>query len=184
MLSQLLIRNSVSKDSSALKLLYASAFPDEELIPLVKELLADPDKAMSLSATAGEQVVGHAVFSYCLMPESDRQAALLGPLAVDPGWHRKGIGGALVRAGFKRLLQSGVGIVFVLGDPAYYSRFGFKPESCVEPPFGLPKEIRNSALWEKWQLAWQSRTLLGAAVTDRGRLMVPEPWQRPELWAP
>ena len=64
---------------------------------------------------------------------------------------------------------------FVLGDPAYYGRFGFTPETHVEPPFPLPAE---------WGGAWQSQYLDGSRVPCPGKLDVPPQWLQPALWAP
>jgi putative acetyltransferase len=100
--------------------------------------------------------------------------ALLGPLAVAPGWQRRGIGTALVRDGLRRLREIGATQVLVLGDPAYYGRFGFRPESGVIPPGPVPPQ---------WREAWQSLAL-GDGAVGRGRLDVPPPWRRPELWTP
>ena len=49
----------------------------------------------------------------------------LAPLAVLPAAQRQGVGSALVREGLARCRAAGYAIVVVLGDPAYYSRFGF-----------------------------------------------------------
>jgi len=184
MLNDRLIRNSSSNDFPALELLYTQAFPEEDLIPLVKELLSDSDVAMSLVATIQEKVVAHAVFTMCNIPGISCKAALLGPLAVDPSCHRQGIGSAIVHEGLERLARIKVAVVFVLGDPAYYSRFGFKPDSFIEPPYSLPEELRESEVWQRWKDAWQSKYLAGAPATRKGTLSVPSQWQHPELWAP
>ncbi len=60
----------------------------------------------------------------------------LAPVAVLPARQRQGIARALIGAGHLRLKTLGEKIVFVLGDPDYYKRFGFsheiaKPFACV-----------------------------------------------------
>ena len=96
--------------------------------------------AISLVGTIDLQIAGHAIFTKCGVVGSGVKAALLGPLAVTPVWQRRGIGSAIVRAGLKRLEDADVNLVCVLGDPAYYGRLGFVPETLVEPPFRLPTE--------------------------------------------
>lgn len=65
--------------------------------------------------------------------------------------------------------------VFVLGDPAYYGRFGFAPERGVAPPYPMPEE---------WADAWQSVGLDGTDSPRRGTLNVPSVWRRESLWGP
>jgi len=50
----------------------------------------------------------------------------LSPLGVVPNMQRQGIGSELVEAGLEACLSQGVDLVFVLGSPAYYGRFGFE----------------------------------------------------------
>lgn len=52
---------------------------------------------------------------------------MLSPLAVAPELHKRGIGSALVRHGLETLAERGVPLVFLEGDPSYYSRLGFSP---------------------------------------------------------
>jgi putative acetyltransferase len=57
----------------------------------------------------------------------------LGPMAVVPSRQRRGIGTALVRAGLEACADRDEPVVFVLGHPGFYTRFGFRPA----PPLGL-----------------------------------------------
>lgn len=67
------------------------------------------------------------------------EALLLGPLAVDSAEEGKGIGGALMRAAIAEAHQRGHGAILLVGDAAYYERFGFfanKAQHLVMPgPF-------------------------------------------------
>lgn len=175
MTSNLDIRASGDSDGPAIQSLYPQAFPDEDLLPLVKDLLRDADIAISLVATIDARVVGHVILTKCGVVGSGVTAALLGPLAVAPAQQRRGIGSALVRAGLKRLKDEGVDLVCVLGDPDYYGRLGFAREMHVEPPFPLPAE---------WNNAWQSQYLSDATIPCAGQLTVPPQWRKPALWAP
>jgi putative acetyltransferase len=49
----------------------------------------------------------------------------LGPVSVEPAMQRRGIGRALIRDGLERLRSAGAEGCVLLGDPAYYRRFGF-----------------------------------------------------------
>ena len=169
------IRESKRDDLGAIESLYPDAFPDEDLLPLVRDLLSDAAIAMSLVGTIDAQIVGHAIFTKCRVGGNRVNAALLGPLAVAPAWQRQGIGSAIVYAGLQRLEEAGVRRVYVLGDPAYYRRLGFLPECLVEPPFSLPAEYDG---------AWQSRSLGETAIPITGKLSVPPQWLRRALWVP
>ena len=50
---------------------------------------------------------------------------LLPPVSVIPARQRSGIGSALIKAAIDRARNESWGAIFVLGDRAYYDRFGF-----------------------------------------------------------
>jgi len=160
---------------TAIESLYPEVFPDEDLLPLVRSLLNDAVVALSLVGTIGTRIVGNAIFTKCGVFGNRANAALLGPLAVASAWQRQGIGSSIVGAGLRRLKDEDVNRVYVLGDPAYYGRLGFLPETLVEPPFPLPAE---------WDGAWQSIDLGQTATSCAGKLSVPSQWLQPALWAP
>jgi len=169
------IRESLPSDLASIEKLYPDAFPDEDLLPLVRQLLQEAPIILSLVGIIDTSLVGHVIFTTCgVTPGTDR-VALLGPLAVARAWQRQGIGSAIVRAGLQRLKSSGVTQVYVLGDPAYYGRLGFVPEAGVAPPYPLPAE---------WRGAWQTISLHSAEPPLRGKLCLPRPWLQPSLWAP
>jgi putative acetyltransferase len=89
---------------------------------------------LSLIATSGEQIIGHVVATRAHV---DGAPALgLGPLSVRPDRQREGVGAMLVRDLLLRAGAAGETLVALLGDPAYYARFGFVParERGVESP--------------------------------------------------
>ena len=174
MISKHEIRESRPSDAAGIEQLYVDAFPDEDLLPLVRELLDLRQSVISLVGICENVIVGHISFTFCHVEGGKDKIALLGPLAVTPTLHKQGIGSALVQTGFKHLENSKVGYVFVLGDPAYYSRFGFKAEDKVTTPYPLPTE---------WRGAWQSINLCDAEVPQKGKLSVPEPWRKIALWS-
>lgn len=170
----LLVRTSASADLAAIEALYPEAFPEEDLLPLVRELLGETAMAQSLVSVVEGRIVGHAAFTRCGDLGDGLKTSLLGPVAVAPLCQRRGVGGRMICSGFQRLEEEGVDRVFVLGDPAYYGRFGFQADASVEPPYPLPAE---------WVGAWQSKPLSGSVQTCAGTLSVPAPWRHPELWA-
>ena len=173
MSTEISIRETRPSDEAALAALYAAAFPEEDLLPLVTELLAMRSGVISLAAERAESLMGHVCFTECKV--GDALVALLGPLAVAPAYQRQGVGAALIAEGLKRSGSAGAASALVLGDPAYYSRFGFEPETGVNPPYPLPKA---------WAEAWRSLPLSPAEqVQVKGKLWVPEPWAKRSLWS-
>ena len=81
-------------------------------------------------------------------------ALVLGPLAIDPSCRGLGIGAALIRHALAAATARGHGAVILLGEAAYYSRFGFSAEKAASlslpGPFErerlLALELRDGAL--------------------------------------
>ena len=137
-----LIRDEAPGDSAAIAAVLAAAFePATGGQPAEAELVAAlrVAGALSLSLVAEAPdgaLIGHIAFSPVTVggPSEGSGAdsgagRLLGlaPLAVLPAWQGHGVGTALVEAGLARARAAGAELVFVLGDPAYYRRFGFRP---------------------------------------------------------
>lgn len=173
-MTRITVRESVPDDLPAIEALYPAAFPAEDLLPLVRDLLRGGGDILSLVGIAGSAFAGHVIFTRCAVAGCTERAALLGPLCVDPAFQRRGIGSALVQAGHERLAKDGVACVLVLGDPGYYRRFGFAPEADIVPPYPLPAE---------WRSAWQSLALCPVATPLRGALLLADPWLRRSLWS-
>jgi putative acetyltransferase len=175
MSEEIAIRVSTSDDIADLLRLYRNAFPNEDLVPLVRSLLTDDVSILSLVAERDGKLAGHIIFTDCSVAARPERAVLLGPLAVAAQLQKSGIGSALIREGLRRLKAEGAAQVFVLGDPAYYGRFGFAANRTVVMPHPLPVE---------WLSAWQSLRLNDLIDELQGNLSVPQPWNQPALWSP
>ncbi len=84
---------------------------------------------ISLVAVENGRVVGHVLFSPVTIGEGDTalKALGMGPVAVLPERQRQGIGTRLIHAGLEECRQLNAKAVVVLGDPRFYTRFGFEP---------------------------------------------------------
>ena len=72
-------------------------------------------------------VAGHALFSPVRIAHGDDGLALgLAPMAVAPAWQRRGVGTALLQGSLRELSETPHRAIVVLGDPAFYGRFGFR----------------------------------------------------------
>jgi putative acetyltransferase len=169
------IRPSTPEEAEAIIGIYPAIFPEEDLQPLVRDLLDEGEAVLSLGAVAEDEIIGHVVFTLCAVEGSTEHIGLLGPLGVLPDRQGQGIGRALVQAGFEAMKQRGIAKVCVLGDPDFYGRYGFEAEKDIKPPYDLLAE---------WGGAWQSVMLNDNAAPVTGTLTPPKPWQNKALWLP
>jgi putative acetyltransferase len=123
------IRPEEPSDRDAIRAVHEQAFGDAAEADLVDRLRSDGELVLSLVAVL-QGVVGHVAFSRLELSDIHVRAVALAPVAVLPPVQRSGIGTGLVREGLHRLAASGEDLVLVLGDPAYYRRFGFSPEQA------------------------------------------------------
>ena len=155
------VRSEQTQDFDAVASLHRTAFGGDHggtVAQLVAALRRDDPDALSLVSEEADGVVGHVMFSRALLDAPRRLVAVqtLSPLAVAPEWQRGGLGSALVRAGLQQLDERGVPLVFLEGDPRYYSRLGFSPaeehdfrKPSLRIPGGAFQVVRLSA-YEPW----------------------------------
>jgi putative acetyltransferase len=122
------IRHEHADDSDAIRRLLIAAFGGPAEAKLVDELRGDGDLVLALVAEDAGAVVGYVAFS---LLKSPARAVALAPLAVAPGRQRQGIGAALTEEALRQLRASDWRVVFVVGAPDYYRRFGFTSEAAA-----------------------------------------------------
>jgi putative acetyltransferase len=125
----LALRPEAPADEAAADAIHAAAFGRRAEADLVRALRRTEPSYLGLVATAGGRTVGHVAFSAVAIDADEPRADAFGlaPLAVAPDAQRRGVGSALVRAGLAACAARGGALVFVLGHPDYYPRFGFRP---------------------------------------------------------
>ena len=144
-MSMMSIRAATPKDRAAIRQVEEHAFGQQAEAGLVDALVAGGHAVVELVAVEEGQVVGHILFSRLHVTQADGRsfaAVALAPLAVEPSFHRTGIGGALVNEGHRRLRASGEALSIVLGDPSYYGRFGYGRARAA----GFDSEFQGEAL--------------------------------------
>ena len=132
-MSMMSIRAATPRDREAIRLVEEHAFGQQAEAGLVDAIVAEGDAVIELVAEEEGQVVGHILFSRLYVRGNGRDfaAVALAPLAVEPDFHGTGIGGALVREAHIRLKEAGERLSIVLGDPAYYGRFGYSHDRAA-----------------------------------------------------
>ena len=95
--------------------------------------------AVSLVAVAEGRVIGHVAVSPVALSGGEPGWYGLGPISVLPAQQRTGIGSQLMHAAMQALREKGAAGCLLVGDPAYYLRFGFRPATGLEYP-GVPPE--------------------------------------------
>lgn len=153
----MLVRQETAEDVAAVRGVVAEAFagPDGTVpveVGLLDRLREDsgwlPTYSLVALAGGGEAtgaVVGHVVCSRGWV--RDHPALGLGPLAVRPAAQGRGVGSALVHAVLGAAEACGETLVALLGEPAFYRRFGFGPGAAQglaapDPSWGVHFQSR------------------------------------------
>lgn len=176
-----IVRRELPADADAVRAVHRAAFardpatgadraPADVVEPgLVDELRLDTGflPALSLVAEVDGVVVGHVIATRGHLDPGDAPALGLGPLGVLPGMQGRGVGTVLVHALLAVAEAAGEQLVALLGEPAYYRRFGFRPAA----EFGV------TAPEPAWGGYFQAR-LLGGSATVGGAFRYAAPFDR------
>jgi putative acetyltransferase len=123
----LTVRIEQPQDVTAIRRIHAAAFPSAAEARLVDSLRAGGRLVVSCVALIDGDIVGHLAFSPVEIDSGSQSTTGLGlaPIAVLPAYQRKGVGSRLIAEGLALCARRKCGFVVVLGEPAYYQRFGF-----------------------------------------------------------
>lgn len=107
---------------------------------IICALRADHALSISLVAEDVEHIVGHIAFSPVTVSDGAVGWYGLGPISVEPDLQHRGIGRALMEGGLTELRKIAANGCVLVGDPAFYIRFGFanNPALVLE---GVPQEF-------------------------------------------
>jgi len=175
----MLIRKAKDTDLKDVLSVESAAFGYEKEAELVRDLLGDASAEPIVSLLAFESGIaaGHILFTRAeLEPQAPLSIHILAPLAVVPDFQRRGIGGKLIEKGLELLSEMGVDLVFVLGHPEYYPRYGFRPVRNLgfEAPYPIPE--KDSDAW--MVLALRS----GVLGRFKGKIRCAVELNKPEHW--
>jgi putative acetyltransferase len=133
----LVLRNEAVADYEAVHEVHRLAFGQLQEAELVSRLRGAVDPSLSLVAVLEGRVVAHVLFSPVTLDDSPGLLWLgLAPVGVLPSFQGQGIGSQLIQNALERCTAAEFEVIVVLGDPRYYSRFGF----TLAAPLGLHYE--------------------------------------------
>jgi len=146
------IRLEKSSDIQSIHKVTVAAFLDaphtdhnEQFI--VKALRDSGALSISLVAEDSAHIVGHVALSPVTISDDSNGWYGLGPISVTPNKQGSGIGSKLMYAALTELKNLSANGCVLLGDPAYYHRFGFVPINTLVLP-GVPSEYFQALLFQ------------------------------------
>jgi putative acetyltransferase len=162
------IRKERPADHDRVRRVQNAAFAHHEgrvgdLVDALREGLSRSD-GLSLVATHKDIVVGHVMFTRCLLDAPQRlvDVQVLSPVGVLPERQRQGIGSMLITTGLEMLNARGVPLVFLEGSPSYYRRFGFVAGAeldFVKPSLRIPDAAFQVKVLQSYE-SWMTGTLV------------------------
>ncbi len=176
------IRETAVTDFQDIMKVEEQAFGYDKEAKLTADLLKDKTAKpiLSLLAFHSQKAIGHILFTRVYMNEMDNNQPLLhilAPLAIIPEYQKKGVGGLLIQHGLETLKEIGSEMVFVLGHPTYYPKYGFIPDAMQKgytAPFTIPEKVKN---------AWMVQSLNSAGfVIPAGQIVCADALNKLEHW--
>ncbi len=113
---------------------------------IIRALRAAQALSLSLVAAEAGRIVGHVAFSPLTVGDGSAGWYGLGPISVEPERQGQGIGRALVEQGLAELRKLGANGCVLVGDPAFYTRFGFGNDPALVLEGVPPQFVLSLAL--------------------------------------
>jgi putative acetyltransferase len=141
-------------------------------VELVRGLRACVPPARSRVAVEDGTVVGHAMVSALGLEGTDASVLGLAPVSVAPASQGHGVGSRLTDDALRVAEDCGAALVVVLGDPAYYRRFGFRPAAGygIEAPPGVWADALMVVCLSSYDDALVGRVVYPRVFTETGTL--------------
>ena len=151
-MSALTIRPEDSCDHAEIAVVTNAAFAEVEHsdgseVQIVDGLRAAGHLALSLVAEDGERIIGHVAVSPVTVSDGSEGWYGLGPISVLPSHQREGVGLRLMQRAIADMRMKGARGLVLLGEPAYYKRFGFEHDPQLVYP-GPPAEYFQRLVFE------------------------------------
>jgi putative acetyltransferase len=171
-----------SNDIEEISQLFIKTFTDSEGVSegrligdLTRDLMIDTDTndLYGFVAIENGEIIGSIFFTRMTF-QSGINAFLLSPVAILTTFQGKGIGQKLINYGIDYLKENRVSLIVTYGDPAFYSKVGFKQitEQMIKPPFKLSQPE-----------GWLGLSLTGEEIKPvAGNSSYVRAFNKPELW--
>lgn len=184
-LNNIEIRETTINDYTDIIKVHKDAFGIEgEIIAgLVTDLLEDESgkPLISLLATSNGESVGHILFTKAKIDndENNLSAYILAPLGISQKFQNAGIGGKLIAEGVEKLKKLNTDLIFVLGYPTYYTKYGFINNAIGEIGYEATYPIP-----EKNYDAWMYMNLISIENVKKnpGRVICADSMNKIEYW--
>ena len=121
----MIIREEKESDIPPIAHIHNQAFNSADEARIVEKLRKNNKITVSLVCESDGEILGHIAYSP-VYSKNEIAGVGLAPVAVLPSVQKQGIGTKLINSGNHIVFSKGFEKIFVLGDPAYYSRFGFE----------------------------------------------------------
>lgn len=176
----MIIRSATEKNGHEIHEVYQGAFQEDEgdiVANLAVNLLSEKTTPQTISLVAETEgaVVGHVAFSpVTIGSNKNLQGYILAPLGIKPEYQHQRTGSQLIKNGMQQLARLDVDILFVYGDPKFYSRFGFSTDqsNLFVPPYKL-----------QYSFGWQLKQLKDCVFPGTPvPLECVKSLMKPELW--
>ena len=162
----IIIRQEEPADIERIYAITAEAFGRPDEADVIARLRDAGAIWLSQVALLDGEIVGHALYSMATVTDGAtvHEYPTLGPISVARAWQKQGIGTQLIQSGLQAARAAGHGLLFLVGHPAYYPRFGFRPAL----PLGFTSDyVKDKNRHEHFMVAALDKSLLGAV---RGHL--------------
>ena len=148
---KIIIRQEIQADYPIVFDLIEQAFRNEIISDKKEQFLVERLRKsngfipeLSLVAEVNHEVVGYILLTKIIIETKteSKTSLALAPVAVEPSFQKKGIGGQLIEEAHRIAKELGYQSIILLGHEKYYPKFGYQPlqQFNITLPFDAPKE--------------------------------------------
>jgi putative acetyltransferase len=163
--TDVIVRAEAVGEDAQVATIIGAAFGRESVVPLFAAMRTSSAwRGLSYVATVADIPVAHAALTrgWLDAPTKLVEVLILSPVSVAPAWQRQGIGSELVAKTLEFAATRLEPLVFLEGDPAFYSRVGFRPgfeAGFIAPSRRIPERAFQFFALPRFE-SWMTGTLV------------------------